>query len=178
MEVGVLTGLGEAVEALDCRIQIGLEIGGEPDTPGLGLVAREPFVNGLAQRAQGLALDHVGIVHTRRHDEAAVFVARAVILAPLIPDRDQYQIGILPGRRVPFEKFLRHLVVGELLVGDPTALLAHIDHRIAGGGEGADQRGIAGNRLLKDDGAHPGIIHVPQLRAERPAMVMKSPSLV
>ena len=110
-------------------------------------------------------LDHMGIVHPRRHDEAAILVARAMVLAALIPYRNQHQVGILARRRVPFEELLRHLVVGELLVGDPMPLLAHIDHRIAGGGEGADQRGIAGNRLLQHHRAHPRIIHVPQLRA-------------
>src|SRR5262249_14345233 len=57
--------------------------------------------------------------------------------------------------------------VVELLVDHALAAFVHEDHRIACHREHARHRWVAGNGLLERDRAHPRVIHVTQLYAER-----------
>ena len=64
------------------------------------------------------------------------------------------RFGYSTERRIPLEEGLRHFVVGELLVGDTSSVLVHIDHRIAGRRECADQRWIARSRAFSKTIGH------------------------
>ena len=101
------------------------------------------------------------------HDQPAVLVAGGVVLAALIPDLDQDEVGELAGERVPAEELLGELVVGELLVDDAPAVLVDEDHRVARDREHADHVRAPRDRLLERDRAHPRVVHVAQLRADR-----------
>ena len=92
-----------------------------------------------------------------------------MLLAALVPDLDEHEVRVLAGGRVPLEEGLRELVVGQLLVDHAAAALVDEQHRVAGDAEHAAQRRVALDRLLQRHRAHPGVVHVAQLGAERRA---------
>ena len=55
----------------------------------------------------------------------------------------------------------------EFLVHHALAVLVDEDHRVAGDGEHAGQVGPTLHRFLEWDRAHPGVVHVAQLRSHR-----------
>ena len=118
---------------------------------------------------QRLAADDVRVARAGvADDEPPVLVARAVALAALVPDLDEHEVRVLAGQRVPAEERLGELVVRQLLVDDAVPGLVDEQHRVAGDGEHPDELGVARERLLERDRAHPRVVHVAQLRAERP----------
>src|SRR4029077_16130941 len=103
-EVEIPPARGKAVEALNRRRERLFEIRRQFQSTGDVRVTRQAFADRLAQGGERRALDHVGIVRARRHDEASVLVAGAVLLAALVPDRDQQKVRIFGTRAVPLEE--------------------------------------------------------------------------
>src|SRR5580704_13474361 len=175
MEIEVLAVSRKFVESLDGLREIAGEIGRELQIADLTPIFRKPLADPARQLLDGRRLDDMVVFFARRDDEAAIFAARGIVLAALVPDGDEDEIRIFAERGIPFEEGLGGFIVGEFLVGDASAVLVDVDHRVAGWGEGADQRGVMIERLLQYDRAHPGIVHIAQLRADRCANVYEIP---
>src|SRR4051812_17509503 len=121
VEVLVDAALGEAVEPRDRRAQVGDEVRIEGEPARHVRVPGQPLGDGRGERLEGHTADDVGVVGAGRHDLAAVLVAGRGVLAALVPDLHQDQVGVLALLPVVAEELLRQLVVLQLLVDHPPA---------------------------------------------------------
>src|SRR5206468_12063466 len=92
VEVQVLAGLRETVEAGDAGLQVRQELGRRPRATGHAGVLGHALVDGARQFGQRRALDDVAVVGALGHDEPSIFGARRMILRALVPDRDAHEI--------------------------------------------------------------------------------------
>src|SRR4051794_11245884 len=121
VEVLVHPVLGEPVEPLDRLPQGGDEVRVQGEPAGQVRVPGEPVGDGVGERLEGLAADDVRVIGAGRHDLAAVLVAGRVVLAALVPDLHEDEVGVLAVLAVVGEELLRQLVVLQLLVNHPAA---------------------------------------------------------
>src|SRR3954470_11675089 len=103
--------------------------------PGTCAYRGEPVGDGVGERLEGPAADDVGVIGAGRHDLAAVLVAGRVVLAALVPDLHEDEVGVLAVLAVVGEELLRQLVVLQLLVDHPAAGPVDEDRRVPGDGE-------------------------------------------
>src|SRR4051812_37867145 len=89
-----------------CR-RLGTKFGSRVSPPGHGRIAGGPVAAGGAGRPHGFPPDDVCIIGPGRHDLPAVLVAGRVVLAALVPDLHEDQVGILALVSVVSEELLR-----------------------------------------------------------------------